>query len=171
MEQSSQFVRPQCSYVEVILNVGADGSVTSPTYFPVQKDLINRKVISIESFCDDDMKQSPINNTLAPIRAIFIPQVYVTLMREKGRFPGGDFYKNMPLQNFRRNYNLESVAATAPDRFTMDPEFISWNDSYITVTGLLQTADTPYQIVVPFIVSWIFETQDERPYTAIHAKK
>jgi len=173
MQQSSVFIAPQKTLIQVAVTVDKNGYLPT-TAFGLQLDLVDRKIISIESYCYNDVQitgNPPIAGTTSVIDETIMNNCFVTLNREPGVFAGGFWYKSVPLRNFRRQWNIEPTINSAiqaqPDRFQMDPEIISWEDSYLTFPSRQAILIPGASYLVLFLISWLFPDQDDRMYRAV----
>ena len=165
MFATSTFVRPQSILIDVLINPDFSGKMLTPINFTLEthKYFIGRPILSIESYCDVDVKFSPLHPGVPVIDAGLMEQLTITLLREPG--PGieaGDYYKDVPLFNLRRLQNWVTPRPLQQGQlYRTDPVHIAWTDSFLRL-GEPPALANPYAAL--FLVTYLLETQDPTPY-------
>jgi hypothetical protein len=133
------FVSPNYLLVECIIQPSS-GTTATKNPFGTEKQLQNKKVVAIETFCNQDVTNSPISTTnqvvpLSVFNSLFFSayrsstpmskyhdgRVYTPKDREWNSinaeiFPSqneGLYYDQLPLASMRRVLNMNSTAGTA----------------------------------------------------------
>ena len=173
MEASSTIVRPQTVLIQVTIFPDPSGFSVTPAFFGVDttKFMLNRKLIALESFCSADVPFSPITPGMPVVSLTQFRACALTLLREPGNgVQGGDFYKNVPLEKFRRVVNGQIAVASAPEMWRCDPTGVSWSDSFISVGTNFATGNN-LPVAALFQATYLFESQDPRPYTRVKLRR
>lgn len=172
MIASSTFIAPQKVMIEVLLYPDQSGNSVTPAYFNVEvtKFMLNRKLIALESYFNKDVKKSPVSVGIDVVTDVQFRACALTLLREPGNgVPGGDFYKNVPLEKFRRTIIGNTNVGSAPELWRCEPTGVSWSDSYIMVgTNFAIQGDKPVSAL--FLATYLLPEQDPEPYRLIRLK-
>ena len=109
----------------------------SSTVFPAQDELINRRIVAIETWCDTDAATDPINTDQICMPPSVFNAAYLTLYRSNnvggskrdGKEPGL-YYDKLPLYKLRTaiNYNsaINPQASCVNGIFIIDPTCLNW---------------------------------------------
>ena len=156
--------------IEVIISPSS-GNTVAATPFLEQQQLLNRKVVAIETFCAEDMAYSPLSSGVPIIPVALFNAGFMSIMRagDKGHGNEGQraglWYKNMPLSSLRRvqnNYTgLNPSGSFSRELFRTKPMYFQWPDTTINFPTT-QTQAATYS--VPFLVHFLLEGEDPRPY-------
>jgi hypothetical protein len=157
------------------MQTNAAGLFIQPAYFPLEFKtyLINRKILSIESFSNVDMFYSPNYPGIPVIGAANFLGAFLTLLRQQGHgVEGGDFYKSVPMKTFRRCINYFGGNQTYPEKWQMSPVEIDWQTSYISIPTTVTTAvsaNTKYSF--PLLITYSLPDQDISVYPSVEPKR
>ena len=163
------FVSPNCVMIEVLINPSS-GQTVNNTPFTEQQQLLNRPIVAIEAFCQEDFIFSPLSSNIQVIPASLFNLAFLQINRtgnQMSKGKAGLYYKNVPLCALRRTQN-NSTNPTAGqsssfvrELFRVNPMFIQWPDSQVcfpTPSGQTQIYS------VPFLIHYLLEGQDIGPY-------
>jgi len=176
------WVSPNCKLVECVITA-SNSSTPSKSTFGTEKDLQGKKIVALETFTGQDVPWSPITPTNQVIEGMAFTTAFLTLYRastpaEKpsARYPfglpsqnEGLYYDQIPLCALRRvmNLNQSTAALVQPSAFTpffIEPTELSWTKCYVTYQPSTPLPLTAVSAI--FLVHYLNENQDWRPYTA-----
>lgn len=106
--------------------------------FPIDKFLLNRKVVAIETYNGSQLVTAP--SGLPVVTAADAQKVTITLVRQSA-----EIHHDIP-DNLLNTINLFGLYKTIP------PTVIDWNASYVKVTDTLAVGAV---FVVPLIVHYV----------------
>ena len=106
--------------------------------FPIDKFLLNKRVVAVETFNSQQLTTSPSGQPIVTTADAAL--ITITLLRNSN-----EIHEGIP------NYLLNTLSLFGLFK-TMPPTIIDWNSSYVKVTDALGAATS---FVVPLIVHYI----------------
>jgi len=163
-----KFISPNAVMIEVLVTAQSGNTPTQIT-FVEQQLLLNRPIVAIEAFCDQDFPYSPLSAGVPVIPVAAFNKAFVQINRLGNKASGnqaGLYYKNLPLCMLRRvqnNYTgLTPSTSFTRELFQVKPMFVSWPDSQIAFPTAAAMSTPSFSI--PFLVHFLLPSEDPAPY-------
>jgi hypothetical protein len=138
LEMTNYFISPNTLTFSVLMN--PSNSLTQAAYpFPTIEDLLNRKIIGIEVFCDIDVPFDPNNSGVPVVDVNMFKGAFLTLYTSSNpgtNVPGstqqpGLFYDKLPFSSLRRVRNANTSVSYSDELFLIRPTFLVLNKSKV----------------------------------------
>lgn len=147
------FISPNSLVVSVLLNPSG-GNTLASTIFPTQQELQNRKIIAIETFCNLDIQNDPLNPGIGVVPYAIFRNAFLTLYTsmpptnpaaKPSMQQPGLFYDKVPFASLRRVQNNDTSLTPLPsfsrDIFRIRPTELAFNKCKIEFpTSVTQAA-------------------------------
>lgn len=163
-KQMNFYVTPNIQMVECIISPSG-GTTQQKNPFGTQMQLLNRKIIAIECFSDQDCTNSPITTANPVIPASVFKGSFLTMYTaavpadaSKGisRQAEGLYFDQIPLCMFRRVQNFVPTAGVATSGglslFMIRPTEMSWTKCYVSIPNPISISQ-PYSAL--FLVHYL----------------
>jgi len=165
----ANFVSPNAVMIEVLINASS-GQTATQTSFLEQQLLLNRPIVAIEAFCDQDFPNSPLSAGVPVIPVALFNKAFIQINRTgnaASRGEAGLYFKNLPLCMLRRvqnNYTgLNPSVSFAREIFRVKPMFVQWPDSQVCFPTPATQSVPVYS--VPFLIHFLLPGEDPTKYT------